>query len=252
VNRPVFRRLPDSETRRIVDIVYTALRRAIIRHEVSAGAHLSVPALAEEFGVSRSPVRESVQRLVADGLAMELPRRGAFVKQHDMAELLSLYQVRKVLDGLAARMAAARATPQRIRQINAILQTQRAAIEADDLERHIETDIDFHRELLKWADDSVLIELLGGIYHRIHSAMRARVALTGPRVAFDDHSAILRAVEAGDGDAAEAAAREHVERVIQRFPPPGQQQKPARPARSGAPRSATCSKAMELPAGERG
>ena len=195
-------------------MVHGTLRRAIARQELKPGFHLSVPALAEHLGVSRSPVREAVQRLVSEGLAVEQPRRGAYVSRFDLAALAPVYQVRMVLEGLAASLAARSATPRWVERVGALLQEERQAIEDGDLERHIDADISFHRALLEGAGNAVLTETLGKIYDKIHSAMMARVVLTGPQRALEDHMAIFAAVKAGNPDAAEAAARNHVARVL--------------------------------------
>lgn len=202
------------DAERLVDIVHGTLRRAIARHELKPGFHLSVPALAGHFGVSRSPVREAVQRLVSEGLAVEQPRRGAYVNRYDLAELAPVYQVRMALDGLAANLAASLVTPALVGRLSAILEEDRQAIDDDDLERHIDADIKFHRVMFESAGNPVLAEMLGKIYDRIHSAMMARVVPTGPQRAYDDHVAIFAAMKSGSPDAAEAVARAHVMRVL--------------------------------------
>src|SRR5690606_19836138 len=94
-----FSKVTPETGERIADAVHHRLRSAIVRHEVSSGYHLSVPALAAQFGTSRSPVHEAVKRLVAEGLATEIPRRGAFVTVYSPSFLLPLYEVRGALDG---------------------------------------------------------------------------------------------------------------------------------------------------------
>jgi len=205
------------ESQRIVDSVYGTLRRAISRHELEPGFHLSVPALAQHFGVSRSPVREAVQRLVSEGLAAEQPRRGAYVSHFDSGMLLPLYQVRMVLDGLAARLAAEHATQEGTSGLDKLLAAGRHAIDKDDLERHIELDIEFHRSIFKLAGNDTLSETLQKIYDRLQAAMVSRVVPTGPERAYEDHLNIFKAIQARDGDAAEAAARAHVSRLILEF-----------------------------------
>ena len=210
-------RLVQVDARRIVDVVHGTLRRAITRHELEPGFHLSVPALAEQLGVSRSPVREAVQRLISEGLAIEQPRRGAYVTRYDVLELLPLYQVRMVLDGLAAGLAAHRMTPEYVQKIGKVLEADRRSIAEDDLERHIEADIEFHCLMMEGAGNAVLSGMLQKIYDRIRSAMMARVVLTGPGRAYEDHVAIFEAARQGHAEAAEAAARAHVGRVLAEF-----------------------------------
>lgn len=208
------RLFPQFDAQRIVDFVHGKLRRAIVRHELEPGFHLSVPALAAQFGVSRSPVREAVQRLVLEGLAVEQPRKGVYVTRYEITELLPLYQVRKVLEGLAAGLAARHMTPHHISRIKKILEADRRAIEKDDIEGHIDSDIAFHLALMDCAGNPVLSENLRKIYDRIRAAMTARVVPTGPQRAYEDHCHIFEIAQLGDSDGAEAAAREHVQRVL--------------------------------------
>lgn len=203
------------ERERIAVWVYRTLRKAIVRHELEPGTHLSVPALAEQLGVSRSPVREAVQRIVQEGLARELPHRGAYVTEFSPPELEPLYEVRRALDGLVARLAAGRIDRAGLADLRQILQAQARAIAADDIERHVETDIGFHVAMLRAARNPVLQQMMDQVYDRIRSAMLSRVSPTGPKLAFQDHRAIFKAIASGDGDAAEKAAQRHVDRVLQ-------------------------------------
>lgn len=214
---PLITDIPQANRERIADAVYTTLRRAIVRHELKPGTHLSVPALAEQFGVSRSPVREAVQRVLREGLATELPHRGAFVTAFKTPELEPLYEVRRALDGLVARLAATRIDRPGLLQLEQILEAQARAIAVDDIERHVDTDIGFHAAMLQAARNPVLEEMLKQVYDRIRSAMLGRVSPTGPKLALEDHRAIFKAVAAGNADAAEKAAHRHVSRVLQRL-----------------------------------
>jgi DNA-binding GntR family transcriptional regulator len=209
-----FNRIAANETRRIVDVVYGLLRRSIMLHELEGGFHLSVPALAEQFGISRSPVREAVQRLVAEGLVIEVPRRGVFVQRYNVAELIPIYQVRMALDGLAARLATENVTQATAETIQKVLLTEKLAIENDNIELHIETDMEFHWKIIECARNPVLSEAQRNLYNQIRAAIAARVVRTGPQTAYQDHVKIFKAVKSGNRDAAEAAARAHVERLL--------------------------------------
>ena len=217
MSSPISELIPISEIQRVVDAVHHRLRRAITRHEFAPGFHLSVPALARQLGVSRSPVREAVQRLVAEGLAVEIPRKGIYVTRYEVADLLPYYEMRLALEGLAGRLAAQKATSGHIASIGDILEAGRKAIERDDLEEHIYQDIAFHTAMMNCAGNAPLTEALKNIYGRLHSAMIARVVLVGPRQAYEDHLHIFEALCTRDPAATEAAARGHVERILRRL-----------------------------------
>jgi DNA-binding GntR family transcriptional regulator len=198
---------------RIADAAHRVMRRAIVRHELAPGFHLSVPALAGQFGISRSPVHEAVKRLVQEGLATEEPRRGAFVTVYSAPALMPLYEVRSALEGLAASLAAERASTETISRLASTLEEEADAIARDQMERHIDVDIQFHQLVLSAAANPALEEMLGQIYQRIRNAMVSRVIPTGPAQALSDHQAILKAIRARDPAGAHRAATGHVMRV---------------------------------------
>lgn len=206
-------RLDVPEGARIADAVFSHLRRAIVRHELPPDFHLSVPSLAARFGISRSPVHEAVKRLVQEGLATEFPRRGAFVTSYRSPALLPLYELRCVLEGFAAGLAAERASVTVIGEMRQLLKREAEAVARDDVERHIEIDIEFHRLVLSAAANPALDETLTALYERIRAAMTARVVPTGPRQALADHRSVLSAIEKRDSVAADSCARAHVMRV---------------------------------------
>ena len=200
---------------RVVDAVREALRRAILDGQLAPGTRLSVPELARQFGVSRSPVREAVLLLVGEGLAVEHHRRGAEVARLELGDLLELYEVRAVLDGLAARLSAERMTKTDLVALRGVLDAQGAAALG---EARVFRDLDyrFHELLVQRCGNARLIrqaELLaremrlGWLYH----------VDTVPHLtqAHEEHREIEAALRQRDGPRAEAAMRAHLTRVAQ-------------------------------------
>lgn len=204
-------------TERIADQVYARLRNMIVRHELAPGSRLSVPALANRFGVSRSPVREAVLQAVRDGLAVEHPRQGAYVASFEAESLRSFFEVREALEGMSARLAAERRSSAHIVEMRHLFAKQAARLDADDIEGFVEADIELHQAILNASGNPVLQETLGQLYHRLRVALSIRVAPTGPERALADHKMILDAIEAADPEAAEKAARAHIARAIGRI-----------------------------------
>lgn len=205
--------MAETVERRIADEVHARLRDEIIDGSRPAGMRLSVPAIAERFRVSRSPVRDAVLRLIQDRLAKEEPRRGAVVASIGLEELAALYEVREVLEGLAARLAVENAGRRLVRALREVLTEHEDAVSGEDLKRHTEADMRFHALIREAAGNSEAIRLLEEIQTRVRLAMRTTSHTAGPRRAMADHQAILRAIDAGDAEAAEAAARAHVARL---------------------------------------
>ena len=198
---------------RVADSVYDTLRAAILQGQLGPASRLSVPLLAQQFSVSRSPVREAVQRLVQDGLATEQPHRGAEVARLDPAELVPLYQIREVLEGLAARLAAEHAEDAELEALAQAHERHTTALERGEADHHVPLDMAFHAALRSAAHNAELDQYLERVQGRIAIAMLGGTARGWSRHAIVEHRAILEAVLARDADAAEAAARAHIRRV---------------------------------------
>lgn len=216
---------PVAESPRLADEVYERLRRSILEGALGAGARLSVPDLASRLGVSRSPVREAVLRLVNDGLAQESPRKGVVVARLGFDELFSVYEVRAVLEGLAARLAAPTLDDHAIAELRELFAAHERAADVRDLKASLEVDLAFHARIRSAARNPQLEVFLEQIQGKIRLAMVTTVVHPGPKRAVEDHRRILEALERRDAAAAERAARAHVERLtaslatsMRRFP----------------------------------
>ena len=209
--------LSKNNTMRITDTVYNSIKAAIIQHDLLPGSHLSVPALAEQLGVSRSPIREAVQKLISEGLAYEKPRKGAYVTEFNTKDLLPLFQVRLVLDGLAAKLASKAMSKTLDSKLELIISKHRNAIDDKDPDKYTNADIQFHTTILEASDNNPLQELARQVYDKIYVAMKARAAPLGPEVSFQDHLNIYNAIVKSNSEEAENAARSHVEHIIERM-----------------------------------
>lgn len=207
---------PLISRQRLADQVYDVLRGRILDRSLVPGDRLSVPLIAVELKLSRSPVREAVQRLVLQGLAEEEFHRGARVAGVDAADLADVFAVRGTLEGLAASLAATHHTADLVTVLRASISDHTAAIAAGDEQRIIAADQAFHQALLDAADNPHLDRALGPLLGRAQVAMLSGDLSRWPRKAVAEHKRILAAVRAGDADAAEQAAREHMASVLSR------------------------------------
>jgi len=199
---------------RISDSVYDTLKSAIITHDLPPGHHLSVPALARQMGVSRSPIREGVQKLISEGLAYEKPRKGAYVSKFETKDLLPAFQVRRVLDGLAAKLSAKHVSRGLVLKLDRLMSAHRNAIDNDDPDKYTNADILFHKALLVASNNPLLKELAEAVYYKLYAAMKTRAAPLGPEVTYNDHYLIYNAIINGKEQEAENAACAHVEHII--------------------------------------
>lgn len=199
----------------LADLAYKEIQAAIFSNRLAPGVALSVPELARQLDISRSPVREAVQRLVHAGLAVTVPYRGAVVARVDIEDLQQLYEVRELLEGLAARRAVERLYPRSLAKLEELVGEHRRALdEGRGVQVHIEYDMNFHRGIRDLADSVSLSEFLetlqGKVQLAMHSLWRSEEA---PWLALEDHEGILAAMSAKDPAAAEEAARAHIARL---------------------------------------
>ncbi|NEE00708.1 GntR family transcriptional regulator [Phytoactinopolyspora halotolerans] len=200
---------------RVGERVYRALRHRIVMGELEPGERLSVPALARALGVSRSPVRDAVLQLVREGLAAETLNRGAIVASISRNDLVSLYEAREALEGMAARLATPNFTHELRRRLLTILTEHDEAVAGGDFDRHIEVDAAFHFQIRAAAGSPVIARMLDEIQGKVMIAMRSTSVSGGMDRAVQDHRRIFEAIAAGDPDASEAAARRHIARLTE-------------------------------------
>ncbi len=187
---------------------YGALLAEIRNGHLSPGDRLRETELATRFGVSRTPVREAIRQLEADGLVTHLPRVGATVRTLDYSEVMELYEMRSVLECTAARMAARAASDVEIAELTAIseeLAQVGKGTEAARLNRL------FHRALLEAAKNRFLIKSMLALQKAMLILGRTTLAdAERYESALEEHTAVLAALKARDGDAAETAMRAHI------------------------------------------
>lgn len=202
----------------LADRAYETLVRAILTEELMPGAALSVPELARSLDVSRSPVREAVQRLINDGLAMSVPRRGAVVSEIHHEDFENLFEVREPLEGLAASRAAVAVTDADLSRLQGILDEHDRVLREGDQASQIELDMEYHRTIRDVAGNLELCALLNRIQMRSHLAL---ITLwrqeASSRLSLEEHAAIQAALQARDPAAADSAAREHIRSVRARM-----------------------------------
>lgn len=189
--------------------VYRRLRQQLLLGAWTPGARLREVELAERFGVSRTPVREAVRRLLQEGLLEDRPTQGVRVREPDLAAALDAYAVREQLEGMAARLAAERADGDARVGLGALLDEVEASA-AHDEAAQVEADLAFHRRVAELAGNEPLLralETLAGHVTPLKVYTRDQNAAATTRA---QHRAVAEAIRTGDGDAAERAMRAHV------------------------------------------
>ncbi|MFT4211919.1 MAG: GntR family transcriptional regulator [Microbacterium sp.] len=203
----------------LAENVLLDLRGRILTGQLAPGEALSVPALARDLGVSRSPVRDAVQQLISEGVATHTPYAGARVARIDDGQLADAFAVRRELDGLAAGLAAGRISAGALAVLHTSLEMQRArlAATADEVEDRL-ADIAFHAAIRDAAGNPTLVGTLARldtVTHLYRSAMWNDAA--NRRYAYDEHARIVDGLDRGDATAAREAAVAHVDGVLRRM-----------------------------------
>jgi len=197
--------------RRLVDDATQSLRNAILDGRLTGGARLRQTALADRLGISRTPIREALGRLQHEGLIELLPRSGVRVTLLNADEAVELYDLREVLDGLAARLAAGRADAAALARLERPLARMAECVSRRDPGPWFRAHVSFHEEIVKIAGNRPLARLSSvvrlSIRHFHPLLLRTERRLED---AYREHRAIFEAIAAHDVEAAEGLARAHI------------------------------------------
>jgi DNA-binding GntR family transcriptional regulator len=200
--------------------VYQAILDEICEGALAPGTHLVQENLAMKLGVSRQPVQQAMAMLKNDGLVQELGARGLYVAPLDLAMMRRHYEIRAVLDGLAARLAAGRAAVSTSdaaeirRRGAAIIEAGHAAVAAGAVKRMVRRDVEFHGLIYEWSGNPLLAGTAEPHWRYLRRVMGEVMRHADrPEVIWRQHERILDAIVRGDAAVAEARAVEHVERA---------------------------------------
>jgi DNA-binding GntR family transcriptional regulator len=194
--------------------IHDSMLEAICSGELKAGARITQEELAQKFGVSRQPVLQAMMLLRREGFLVETGRKGVCVAPLDLQKARNLYVVRGALDGVAARLAAARYTPDLTYRGRLLLDVGRRAITSGNVQSSIEADIDFHLFIYEASGNPMIGETAQPHWQHMRRVMAAVLSEDDMRVSvWDEHERILGVLEAGRAEEAEALCRGHVERM---------------------------------------
>jgi len=188
------------------------LMKDILSGRLAPGDRIVETRVAQQFGVSQAPVREALRDLELCGFVVSSAFRGSMVRQYSIEDLVQLYPVRAVIEGLAARDAARMMTASALRRLDASIVTMRSAVLRRDLRAAIDADIAFHQTVVEASGNPVIHEFwertrLGiSIYLTVLSKPFDQLQELGER-----HLPILEALRHGDSAEAERTMREHIE-----------------------------------------
>lgn len=193
------------------DRIYQALKKAILSIDIySDDFRLDERRLAEDLGVSRTPIREALGRLEHEGLVRTIPRRGAFVARKSKKEILEMIMVWAALESLAARLITERASDEEIAGLRKMFATFRNEKVQARIDEYSNTNISFHQALIQISHCELLNKMTENLFHHLRW-IRRRTISDKDRASRSiiDHMNIIEALEARNADLAERLSREH-------------------------------------------
>ena len=197
-----------------VDKMREQLEQDIITGVFQPGDRLDEVSLAKRFSTSRTPVRETLQRLASSGLVEYRPRRGVFVRRISLNELIEMFDVMAELEGMCARLATRRITPEQSKRLAESMVACEEAAKSDDADNYYGANSEFHIIIYEASRNGFLIEQAKALHTRLAPYRRLQLRVRyRTRQSMVEHREVFTAIEEGNSAKAETALKAHV--VIQ-------------------------------------
>lgn len=207
-----------DDLRPIREIVFIELKKAIFDGRIKEGEHLVENTIAEKMEVSRTPVREALRQLEAEGLVNNIPRKGAVVRGITLKDAAEIYDIREVLEGLVARQACRYRTGEDIAKLKDILVLMEETIENGDYNRYLELHKDYNNIILESSNSKRLQSMMEKIYEHLIFLRSVSLHTKDRRfLALEEHRQIVEAIEHRDEVKAEEITRRHIIKAKEAF-----------------------------------
>lgn len=194
------------------DIVFKTLREAIISGELKPGERLMEIKLANEMGVSRTPVREAIRKLEKEGLVYLTARKGAVVAPINAKDLKEVLEIRKALESLACQLASQNITEEETEGLKAANREISKAVELDDPELIAKLDAKFHDDICIISGNSMLISMLNDIKEHIYRYRLEYITdLKNKNTILEEHAKIIQDLEIHNEKAVKRDIEHHIE-----------------------------------------
>ena len=196
------------------ELVYEELKKEILTGRIAPGTRMMEVELADEMGVSRTPIREAIRKLEKEGLVTIEPRKGAYASMISTEDMVEILEVRQDLEGLAAYFAANRMQPAQLEELKTVSEHYNEAVTSGSMEDMIKYDTRFHRIIVDSCHNKILVQMIEQLQELV---LRFRYiyydnfkrAENMP----EEHAAILGAIEKNSPDEAREAADVHIDRL---------------------------------------
>ena len=187
------------------------LREQIYNHKLAPGQRLDEAVLAEQLGISRTPLREALKVLSAEGLVDLQPHKGCFVTELTLRDMEEIFPIMATLEGRVAHEVASKRTPAQLKALDALHEKLEKHAAVDDVNRYYETNYVFHDQLQECAGNRWLQIVIGDLRKLLKLSRHHSLRLEGRLAAsLAEHRALMKALHRQDADAAEQIMREHL------------------------------------------
>lgn len=194
------------------ELVLEAIRTAIMNGTLQPRERLMELQLAEELGVSRTPIREALRKLELEGFIVMVPRKGAYVADLSFKDIADVFEIRAALEGLAAGLAAERITEDELDSMERLLVGKQEAITQGDIDKLVEVDTSFHELLYKASRNARLATIISNLREQIQRFRLTSLSFPGRnKESLKEHKQLVEAIQARDSQLARQLAQEHIE-----------------------------------------
>jgi DNA-binding GntR family transcriptional regulator len=198
----------------LVNQAYKELKRILLEHQIPQGGKLNEVELAGALGISRTPVREAINRLAKEGLVEIFPQRGAFVIRFSEEDVNELFLIRENLEGLAAYLAAEKMTGTDLTRLESCVEGFKEPYGKKDIRRYAREDFKFHQTIIKLSDARRLTTLISTLYDHIRIFRLTTMGLSDRmKVSLAEHDRLIEAFRRKDASEAENLMRRHIRHV---------------------------------------
>lgn len=198
------------------EVVCETLRDAVRRGILQPGERLMEIQLAEDLGVSRTPVREAIRKLEMEGYVIMMPRRGTYVADLSIRDINEVFEIRTSLESLASGLASERINEDELEKLQRLLVEIGAYIKSGDMESIVRTDTEFHDLLYQASRNTRLVGIISNLREQLTRFRTTSMSFPGRlKATLEEHRKIVEAIAQGDEKAARKAAEHHMEKSEQ-------------------------------------
>ena len=194
------------------ELVYHKVKEMILKKQLTPGKQIIQEELAKKLGVSRTPLRRALSQLAKEHLVKVMPRGSTYVREFSKDEMITIFEMREVLEGLACRRAALMVKKEQLEHFKNLYRKALESITDTDWRAYERADINFHFFVIETSGIKLLEDMVKS-FHILSNSFTPGM-IRPPKETFPEHMAIIDALARHDSDAAENLMRKHLKKTI--------------------------------------